>query len=271
MRKFKKIMSGVVVWVFVALAVLPILYVVMMAFKPDELANRLPPVWLHKPSLDAFVSVFMEHGLLKYLTNSIIVSGVVLTISMFVGSLAAYSLARYKVGGKTMTYMILVVQMVPPMVITFPLFIFIQKLGLIDSRTGLIMAQLTFTLPFIIWVMRQFFIQIPRSIDESAALDGASKFRTFFQIMMPMSKAGLVSAGIFTFFNSWNDFLYPLVLSVSKAQTVTIAASNFVTIYDVLWSKISAVCTVIMIPPIILTIFMRKHIVNGLVGDATKG
>ena len=179
--------------------------------------------------------------------------------------------SRYNTGGEWLTLVVLVVQMVPPMVITFPLFILIRRLGLIDTRLGVILAQLTYTLPFVIWTMKQFFGQIPIEIEEAARIDGASDTRTLFSIMLPIAMPGLVSASVFTFLRSWNDFLYPLILTIRKAQTVTVAASRFVTVQDVLWSQVGAISTLIIVPPILFTVLLRRRIVEGLVGDSVKG
>jgi multiple sugar transport system permease protein len=266
-----KILSRIFVWGFVVITLLPIYWIVSTSFKQVELATRFPPVFLFVPSLNIYMEVFIKYHFMNYLMNSLIISITVLLVSLAVGTLAAYSLARYKTGGKPLTLAIMVVQMIPPMVITFPLFIFIQKMGLIDTKTGLILAQFTFSLPFIIWVMRQFFMQIPIEIEEAARIDGANVIQIFYRIILPMSIPGLASASIFTFLQSWNEFIYALTLTLSKAETTTLAASKFVTAYSVLWAHVDAIATLIMFVPIILTLLMRRNIVSGLIGDSMKG
>ena len=270
-KSFKRLLIDIFVWAFVILALLPVYWIVSTSIKPEEMATRMPPVLLFVPTLKTYLNIFIEKNFLSFLMNSIIVSFFTLLISILFGTLAAYAIARNRSGGRFLTFSILVVQMIPPMAISFPLFIFIQSIGLIDTRSGLVLAELSFTLPFIIWIMRQFFLQVPIEIEESAKIDGASIWRIFFYIMLPVSMPGLISAGIFTFFNSWNEFLYPLVLTMSRAQTATIASANYITTYDILWTHINAASTILMIPPIVLTIFLRKYIVSGLVGESVKG
>ncbi len=271
MKRIKKILTHCIIWGFVLIIISPIYWIISTSFKQEELATRIPPVLLFFPTLKIYISLFVEYNFFKYLTNSIIVTTVVLFLSLLVGTFAAYSLARYKTGGKSLTLSILVVQMIPPMVIVFPLFLLFQRFNLIDTRIALILAQTSFTLPFIIWIMRQFFMQIPLEIEDAARIDGASVLQIFSRIIIPLSAPGLVSVSIFTFLNSWNEFVYALSLTLSKAETVTIAASNFVTIYDVLLSYIDAAITILIIPPLIITILMRRYIVAGLIGESMKG
>lgn len=271
MKICKKTLYYLVIIVTVAVSVLPFLWAFLTSIKPEALATAYPPVWRFTPTLDAYIGLFRDYRFGGYLLNSLILSISVLVISLGIGSLAAYSLARFRIGGRTLTYLILVVQMIPPMVITFPLYLTIRKMGLVDSIPGLALAQLTYQLPFVVWVMRQFFMQIPEDIDEAAKIDGASNFRIFFTIILPLSMPGLVSAGIFTFLGSWNDLLFPLMLTNTKAQTLTLATANFVTVYKTMWTDVDAGVFLMTLPPILLVLFMRKYIVSGLVGSSVKG
>jgi multiple sugar transport system permease protein len=257
--------------IILVISLFPLLWTFSVSIKPKEMATMYPPVFLFKPTLDAYIELFTVNNFLPFLMNSLLLSMSVLVISLVVGSLAAYSFARFQLGGKTLTYGILIVQMIPPMVITFPLYLTIRALGMIDSIPGLVFAQLTYQLPFTMWVMRQFFMQVPVEIDESARIDGASNYRLFFTIILPVSIPGLVSAGIFVFLGSWNDLLFPLMLTNTRAQTITIAAANFVTVYKTLWTQVDASLFLMIIPPILLTFFARKYIVTGLVGTSIKG
>ncbi len=271
MKTKNKILTHFVIWGFVLITILPVYWIVSTSFKQEVLATRMPPVLLFIPTLKSYINLFTEYDFLPYLINSIVVTTSVVVLSLVVGTFAAYSLARYKTGGKVLMFSILVVQMIPPMVIVFSLFIMFQRFNLIDTRTALILAQTSFTLPFIIWIMRQFFIQIPLELEESARIDGATPLQVFYKIMLPISAPGLVTVTILTFLNSWNEFLYALSLTLSKAETATIAATTFVQQYDILITYIDAATTIVMVAPLILTIFMRKYIVAGLIGGAVKG
>ncbi|HEY5583118.1 MAG TPA: carbohydrate ABC transporter permease [Ruminiclostridium sp.] len=271
MQRLKRIPYFITIGIFIIISLFPFLWAFSISIKPKEMATMLPPVLIFKPTIVSYIELFKQYHFEKYLVNSLTISIGVLLVSLLVGSLAAFSFARYRVGGRSLTYGILVVQMIPPMVITFPLYLTIRALGLIDSIPGLILAQLTYSLPFVMWVMRQFFMQVPIELDESAKIDGASNYRLFFQIIIPLSIPGLVSASIFTFLGSWNDLLFPLMLTNVNAQTVTIAAANFVTVYNILWTDVDASALLMTIPPILLTLFARKYIVAGLVGSSVKG
>jgi multiple sugar transport system permease protein len=271
MKSIRRMAHGVVIVLILAICLFPLIWTFSVSIKPKEMATMYPPVFLFKPTFDAYIELFTVNNFMPFLVNSLVLSLSVLLISLVVGSIAAYSFARFKIGGKTLTYAILVVQMIPPMVITFPLYLTIRALGMIDSIQGLAFAQLTYQLPFVMWVMRQFFMQVPVEIDESARIDGASNYRLFFTIILPIAAPGLVSAGIFVFLGSWNDLLFPLMLTNTKAQTITIAAANFVTVYKTLWTQVDASVFLMTIPPILLTLFARKYIVTGLVGASLKG
>jgi multiple sugar transport system permease protein len=235
------------------------------------MATMYPPIFIFKPTISAYIELFTINNFMPYLVNSLLLSLSVLIIALVVGSLAAFSFARFRIGGKALTYGILIVQMIPPMAITFPLYITIRAFGLIDSIPGLVLAQLSYSLPFVMWVMRQFFMQVPVELDESARIDGASNYRLFFTIILPVSVPGLVSAGIFTFLGSWNDLLFPLMLTNTKAQTITLVAANFVTVYNTLWTQVDASVFLMIIPTLLLVVFARKYIVAGLIGSSVKG
>ena len=271
MKLLKKIPYFLLLLLIIFFSLAPFVWAFSVSIKPSEIANTIPPVMKFKPTLEAYIALFTEHHFSSYLINSLLTALSVLAISLIVGSLAAYSLARFRVGGRGLTFGILVVQMIPPMVITFPLYLTIRSMGLIDSISGLVIAQLAYQIPFVVWVMRQFFMQIPTELDEAARIDGASNFRLFFQIILPISAPGLISAGIFAFLGSWNDLLFPLMLTNTKAQTLTLASANFVTVYKTMWADVDASIFLMSLPPILLVLFMRKYIVSGLVGGSVKG
>lgn len=265
----KNILRYFVVLIAVVCAVFPIYWIMSTAIKPEGDAVSIKPVFFFKPQFESMIDV-LTGTFMKSIVNSIIVALVVLIVSMFFGSLAAYSLARYHVGGKTLVLSILVIQMIPPMIISFQIFLMIQKVHGIDTLWGLIIAELFFSLPFVIWTIRQFVIGMPYEIEEAARIDGASSLQVYFKIVLPMIFPGLISAAIFTFLNSWNEFLFPLILTVSKSQTATIVLSNYVTTAGLLRTEQNAAQTILMLPPILFVLFTRKYIVTGLVGDSIK-
>ena len=271
MKYFRKCLAYLIAIFLFLISLFPLLWTLGVSLKSPQLANVYPPVFVFTPTLANYADLFVRFNFGPALLNSIMLSTSVLVIALVVGSIAAYSLARSRFGGKKLVYSILVVQMIPAMVITFPLYLTIRRLGMIDTVRGLVFAQLTFHLPFVMWVMRQFFMQIPVEIDESARMDGASNYRLFFQIIMPISIPGLLSAGIFVFLGSWNDLLFPLMLTINRAVTVTLEATNFITTFDIFYSQIYASVILLIFPPIILTLFARRFIVAGLIGSSVKG
>ena len=187
MQTLKRAFNGLLVGCYVLFALFPFLWALSISIKPKELATRYPPVLHFRPTFLAYKELFTQYHFGTYLVNSLELSILVLVVSLFVGSLAAYSFARFRVGGRSLAFGILVIQMIPPMVITFPLYLTIRAFGLLDTIPGLALAQLTYSLPFVMWVMRQFFLQVPIELEEAARLDGASNFRIFFEIIVPVS------------------------------------------------------------------------------------
>jgi multiple sugar transport system permease protein len=271
MKYIQKFLAYFTAVLLLLVSMFPLLWTLGVALKPPAMANIYPPVFVFTPTVVNFIDLFTTFEFGVPVLNSLALSISVLIIALVIGSIAAYSLARSHFGGKKLVYGILVVQMIPAMVITFPLYLTIRALGMIDTVQGVMIAQLTFHLPFVMWVMRQFFMQIPVEIDESARMDGASNYRLFFQIIMPISIPGFISTGIFVFLGSWNDLLFPLMLTVNHAVTVTLAATNFLQVFDILYSQIYAGVFLMILPPILLTLFARKFIVIGLVGSSVKG
>jgi ABC-type glycerol-3-phosphate transport system permease component len=271
MKFIRKFFVYLIAALLLLISLFPLLWTFGVSLKPTHLANVYPPVFIFRPTFSNYLELFTKFGFGIPLVNSIVLSFSVLIIALVFGSLAAYSLARSHFGGKKLVYGVLVVQMIPAMVITFPLYLTIRTLGMLDTIRGLVVAQLTFHLPFVMWVMRQFFMQIPVEIDESARMDGASNYRLFFQIIMPIAVPGLLSAGIFVFLGSWNDLLFPLMLTINKAITVTLAATNFVTAFEIYYSQLDAGVFLMILPPILLALFARRFIVTGLVGSSVKG
>ncbi len=249
----------------------PIVWAIMSALKSGGQAQAIPPVWIFKPKLTNYVSAFVKRDFGRLLVNSVIVSLSSTTMSVLLGSLAGYGLARYPIkGNNAISMWILSIRMFPPIAAIIPFFLLYKNLGLIDTRIGLIIAYTGFNLPFAVWIMRGFFDEVPRELDEAALIDGASPLKAFTRVVLPLAAPGLVATAIFAMIFSWNEFMFALILSRSRSQTMPVGVMGFITHRGVIWGEIMAAASVIMLPMVAFTLIAQKYLVRGLTFGAVK-
>jgi len=270
-KNFLDLVNVLVAIFFLLFALLPLLWMVIVALRP---ADRIfEPVWV-SPTAWTFVgfSESMTPEFLKSIWNSFASSLGATVLSMIFGVPAAFALARWTFKAKfTLSWLILVLRMAPPVGFAIPMFLTYLKLGLIDSIWGLILAYLTFTLPLVIWLMWMFFEQLPHELMEAAWIDGSGVVKSFMMIALPLSAPGLVASGILAFTSAWNDFFFSLILTRSEASTAPVAVMNFLTYSSANWSGIASGCLLLSLPAVPITFFMQKYIVQGITGGALKG
>jgi len=250
----------------------PYVWLVVTSLKVRADIFAIPPVWLFRPTLDSYHIVFIEKGFLFTLRNSVIVALGTTGLSLAVGVPAAYSFSRYKLtGGSSLTFLILFTYMCPPIVLAVPFFVLFKTLGLFDTPLALIIAYTTFNLAFVVWIMKGFFDEVPKSIDQSALVDGCTPFRAFKDIVLPLVAPGMAATSIFCFLASWNEFLYALVLTAYNSKTLPVALPGLVTVRGTFWNEIGAVGVTITILALIFAFIVQKHLVRGLTFGAVKG
>lgn len=262
----------VVIIIFVIISLFPIYEMVSTSLKYPVDAFSIPPKWVFKPTLDNYKEVLFTNNFMKYFMNSIIVAFTATIFSVAAGTLAAYSLARFKFyGKKSIVVLTLIMRMIPPVILVVPVFLLYNNLGLTNGRIGLILVYVALNLPFNIWVLRTFVMEIPHELEESAVIDGCSDFMTFRKIVLPLIAPGIAVASIFTFRISWNEFILSLVLTNRNTRTLPVAVSLFLTDTGTEWGKITAVATIIAIPAFIFTFTAAKSLIMGLTAGAVKG
>ena len=270
----KRGFSVFIVLIFVILCIFPIYWMVSSAFKSySGLTSSDPNIIPREFSLDFFSTVINYTPFLKFLKNSLIVGiGTVLT-NLLVGSMAAYSLSRLKFKGKRILARgILLTYVFPKMVIIIPLFVTIVKLRMLNTYTGLIITYVVFTFPFCVWMLTAFFNKIPRELEECASIDGATNFRIYFRIILPLSTPGLASAAIFTFLATWKEFLYAfLLLNSESKKTLTVGMYGFIGAEVMEWGDILAFNTLMIIPVIVFFLILQTSFIQGLTAGAVKG
>lgn len=241
------------------------------SIKTESEALSFPPVWIFTPTLENYREAVQKTPIENYLLNSLIVASSNTGIVLFLGSLAGYALARFKFkGAENISFWILSIRMMPPVAAIIPLYIIMKNLRLLDNPLSLIITYLTFNLPFAVWMMKGFFQEIPKEIEESALVDGCSTFGTFWKIAMPLVAPGLVATGILTFIFAWNEFLFALILTGSKAVTLPVGITSYIKETGIGWGYMTAGGVLALIPVIVFTILAQKHLVKGLTMGALK-
>lgn len=245
----------------------PIVWLVLTSFKNRVDIFSSAPTLFFTPTLANYVEAFVTKGFTENLVNSAVVGIASTLIALVVGLPAAYSLSRASKGEGFMMAL-LAARLLPAMVLAVPLFVLASNLGLRDTYAGLIAAHLTFALPFTVWMMRGFFLAVPVALDEAAQLDGCGEWGTFLRVILPIVKPGLAATAIFCLINSWNEFLFALVLTGRETQTLPVAIPSLITPIGTSWGQVAAVGTVTVMPVMIVAFIVQKHIVAGMTGGA---
>ena len=267
----KKIIRTISMLVILLVIAFPFLWLIISSFKHEKDIISFPPrIFADSYTLDNYIKVWTTIPLLEYIKNTVIFAGGTVITSVFFDSLAGYAFARMRFKGKSVLfYFVLLTMMIPFQVFMIPLFIEVNLLGMLDTYAGLIIPRMTTA--FGIFMMRSFFITLPDSLEEAARIDGLSEFNIFLKIMLPLSKPTLLSLGIFTLMNSWNDLLYPLILtSSSKMRTLPAGLALFTGQNISFYGPVMAGTVISMLPLLVVYIFAQKYFVQGTAMSGMK-
>jgi multiple sugar transport system permease protein len=251
----------------------PVGWMLISSFK--SLADVLSPTPLlaFKPTLVNYISLVSGgNNLLTYFRSSFLAAGISTIIATALGCLAGYGLARSNFRGKRhLAFWIISTRMAPIAAVILPLFIGFTFLHLINTVWGLVVAYLSFNLPFAIWIMNAFFADLPAGIEEAARVDGASNFQTFWRIALPMTAPGIVTTAILCLVFSWNDYAFAVTFAGPGSQTLPVAASQLITQTGVDWGQLTAIGTVVALPMVVVGLVVRRYLVRGLTLGAVTG
>jgi trehalose/maltose transport system permease protein len=269
-----RILFYLLVAVILLFNLFPFVYALVSSFRPsNDLFST--DLWPKALSLDHYQAVFKDARFVGSLINSVIVAGSTVLISLALGSLCAYALGRLPFRFKApVLYLVLTMTMFPQISVLSGLFVMLKNLGLFNTRQGLVVTYLIFTMPFTIWVMTQYFRSLPKELEEAAYVDGASPLTVFWQILLPLTMPGLISTGLLAFIAAWNEFLFALTFTVTDTmKTVPVVISQFsgTSAFEQPWGSIMAASMVVTIPLIILVMIFQYRIVAGLTAGAVKG
>jgi multiple sugar transport system permease protein len=252
----------------------PVLWMVLTSFKDQRDIFTSPPTLFFTPTLETYISYMQRADISRRLINTIIVATGSGLLSIAAGAMAGYALARIRLrGAGTIGALILLSRGVPPIALAVPMFLVARKLGVTDQHITLILAYCTFLIPYVMWLMRGFFLALPRELEESAMIDGCSRFGAFFKIIVPISLPGLLSTLIFSMILAWEELLFALVLTNRNASTIPVAIAGIAgdTVNGANWGALTAVGTITVVPVVIFALLVQKWLIQGLADGATKG
>jgi multiple sugar transport system permease protein len=257
--------------VYIIATLIPYLWMVLTSFKTRIDTFAVPPKIFFNPTFQNYIDSFVEKDFLMNLQNSIVVTGTATIFSLLIGLPSAYAFSRFPVRGeKVLFYYLLVTRFTPIVVLALPLYLIMSKLSLLNSYVGIIIANIAFNLPVVVWMMKGFFDSVPKEIDEAAKVDGCSWFYIFTNIAIPLSKSGLAATAVFCAVNIWNEFLIALMLTGRDTATMPVAIPGLMTPQGTIWGQIAAVGTVITIPVLVFAILVQRHMVKGITMGAVK-
>ena len=254
------------------LCVAPILVIFTTSLRLQVNIFAEPLNFLFVPTFENYRAVLQEDRLDRYLLNSLFVGVASTVVTLVLGCMAAYGLARFRFPGRqTVAYTTLLLRTVPLAVLAIPVFLIWNEWQLVNSLWGLILLYVAVNLPFTIWLLYGFVLQVPIELEEAAAIDGCGPIRVFTKVLLPLMAPGLAAASIFTFRIAWNEFILALVLTDRQTRTLPVAASLFITDMGVDWGRVMAMGSLIAIPPLIFTFVAARQIITGLTAGAVKG
>jgi multiple sugar transport system permease protein len=255
------------VWVF------PIVWGLLTSLKTERDVLAYPPQLIFEPTLRNYAEVlFGSASILPNLLSSVVIAGTTTLLTMLLAIPAAYALARLDLPAKRASgFYVLATQMLPPVGLVIPYFLALQRIGWLDTYQGMIAIYLTFSLPFAVWLLVSYFEDIPREMEEAALLDRAGRLRALLLVVLPQIRGGIAVTVIFVFLNSWNEFLFAVVLGGNKVRPVTVAMYNFISVEQTQWARLAAAAMIAMAPVILLGLAAQRHIVKGLTVGAVKG
>jgi len=272
-RKLRGAALTLVAATLLSVWIIPVVWGLLTSFKTERDVLAYPPKLIFEPTLANYREVlFGSASIVPNLMSSLVITAGATIATMLIAIPAAYALARLDLPAKRGSgFYVLATQMLPPVGLIIPYYLILQKLGALDTYSGLIVIYLTFSLPFAIWLMVSYFEDIPREMEEAALLDRAGRLRALWYVVLPQVRGGIAVTIIFVFLNAWNEFLFAVVLGGNRVRQVTVAMYNFISVEQTLWAKLAAGAMLATAPVIVLGLIAQRHIVKGLTVGAVKG
>jgi multiple sugar transport system permease protein len=271
-RAAKAAVAYVLALLATAFFAFPLVWIALSSVKSDLDVSAYPPVWVFQPTLANFREFFDTLNAWKALMNSAFIVCLSTILAMMLGTMAAYALARFSIKRKeSIALQVLSIRMMPAIVSVIPLFMIARELGVFDTPWLLIVVYALNGLPFVVWVMRVFIQDVPKSIEEAAMIDGCGRLEVFLRITVPLVVPGLAAVLVIIFMFSWNEYLLASMLTSSEAKTLPVLAANAIKPKAISWGLSSAAAVVMSLPVIVVVLSAQRYLVRGLTLGAVKG
>ncbi len=277
-RRRRRVLRGIVLAALGVLGVVylfPFLWMVSTSLKPTrELYAQPPTLWPVHPTVAAYTAALVGSGHWVLLRNSVVACVATVVLSLALALLVAYPLTRLPVAPgfrRGLLSWLLSLRFLPSMVVVVPIFATVRLIGLYDSLLALVLIYTAFSLPFAVWMLKGFLLEVPVEVEEAALLDGAGRWRAFFQILLPQLSPGLLAAGVITFALAWSEFLYALILTATpRSQTFSIGVWSFVTEFEIVWNQLAAMGVVSALVPVALLLLAHRYVLSALTFGAVR-
>ncbi len=279
-RRLKAAGLWVATFLLMLVMCLPGLWVVLSAFRPNREILAKPPIWVpQRLTLDNFGKIFgfgaeqVAIPVGSYFLNSLVIAMTSTVIALAVGIAGGYAFARFRFRGKNAVFLgLMLFRAVPGIALSLPIFMLWSWIGLINTRPGLIIVYVSLNVPFTVWLIDGFFRQIPASLSEAALVDGCTRWQAFWRIEFPLARSGIAAAGVFAFLTSWNEFALASQLTRSTAsKTLPVGLMDFTAQFTIDWAGMCAMAVIIIVPALILTFLVQRHLISGLTFGGVKG
>ncbi|MGQ9748106.1 MAG: carbohydrate ABC transporter permease [Candidatus Caldatribacteriaceae bacterium] len=288
-RRFQRVVRSLFFWILVGVvlvwAIFPYYWMFSTAFKTPDEYFAFPPIWLPSfPTLENFRVIFSGEAIhvagiggiavdiIPPLVNSLAVAIGSTSIALVVGSLAGFALGRFRFRGrKNIAFWIFTIRMLPPIAVIIPYFIIMKNYRLVDTYTGLIITHLVFNLPIAIWLLMRYFAEIPPEIEDAALVDGCSRMQAFQKILLPLVLPGFIATMLFCMIFSWNEYLFALVLTRDRTETLPILLSTFVAHKGIAWGPLSSSGVIATFPILVIAVIFQKHLIRIMTMGVLKG
>lgn len=268
----RKVLLYVLLIIIGIIMVVPFLWMISTSLKEQYETVKIPPVWIpNPPRWQNYVDLFTQQPMLQFMLNTIKIVFFVVLGQLFFSSLAAYSFARIKFKGRTvMFFFYIATLMVPGQVTMIPTYLMFAKVGLVDNHIVLILPA--FFSAFGVFLLRQFFMSLPKELEEAAEIDGCNPFTTYYRIMLPLIVPAMLTLGVFTLMNTWNDYMGPLIyLTTPEKYTMTLGIAYFKGVYTTQWNLVMAGSVLSVIPILVAYLCAQKYFVEGIAFSGVKG
>ena len=272
-RKSVQVLVIIILIIGTLWAGFPIVWMILNSFKPNAEIFAWPPTWISKDfSLDAYKAIFTNPEQVRFFINSYIIAGLVVVVTLIIGIMASYAFSRFNFRGKNVINTVIVaVQAVPPITLLIPYLSLIVRLKLYNTYAALILTYLIFTLPYCILMTTGYMNTLPKELDEAVMIDGGSRWKALWKILVPTAIPGLVSVGMYTFMQAWNEYLFALALTkTNDMRTVPVGINLLMGQHSYKWNQMMAMSVLGSLPIFVLFLFFQKYFIAGMTAGSVK-